>query len=293
VTAPASYAVVTPARDEALNLPRLEGALAAQTHRPLAWVIVENGSTDDTLGIANEIAGRHDWARAISLTGEPVPTRGGPIARAFEAGLASLDEEPEVVVIVDGDVSMEPDYFELLMGKFAADPSLGMASGSRFEPHKGSWRRHQVVGTFTVEGQTRAYRMRCLPDVLPLDDSMGWDGIDAVKANLRGWTTRTFPDIEYRHHRLVGARDASVASARVLEGRGAYYMGYRPTYLVLRAFHHARREPAALGLIWGYVLEAVKRGPQYPDRDVIEFLRSEQSIRNLPARMREARGRTA
>jgi hypothetical protein len=41
-------AVVTPARDEAHNRPRLGGCLAAQRHAPDAWVIVENVLTDDT-----------------------------------------------------------------------------------------------------------------------------------------------------------------------------------------------------------------------------------------------------
>jgi glycosyltransferase involved in cell wall biosynthesis len=285
--------VITAARDEAHNLVRLADCLTAQTCLPRVWVIVENGSTDNTLEVATELSTQHDWVRPISVTGQSTPTRGGPIARAFEAGLETLEEHPDVVVIVDADVSMNEEYFERLMEKFAADPSIGMASGSRFEFENGAWRRHNPAGSTTVEGQCRAYRWSCLADVLPLDDYMGWDGIDAVKAHLRGWSTRTFPDFAYRHHRVMGARDGTRAKAWASEGRAAYYMGYRPYYLVLRALLHARTEPASVGLIWGYLREAARRGPRCPDRDVIDFVRSEQSIRNLPDRVREARGRTA
>jgi len=292
VTKTLTYAVVTPARDEARNLPRLADCLAAQNRRPEVWMIVENGSTDDTLEVARGLATTHPWVEVLSLAGQSVPTRGGPIARAFEAGLAALDTEPDVIVIVDGDVTLGPEYFASLMEKFALEPKLGMASGSRYELGSGEWRRHNPTGSTTVEGQCRAYRWACLPDVLPLDDAMSWDGIDAIKANLRGWTTRTFFDFGYQHHRAIGARDGSRATAWATEGRGAYYMGYRPYYLMLRALHHARREPAALALVWGYASAAARRSPQCPERDVLKFVRDDQSLKNILRRMREATGRT-
>ncbi len=43
-----SYALVTPTRNEARDLPRLAGCLHAQTVAPRAWVIVDTGSDDDT-----------------------------------------------------------------------------------------------------------------------------------------------------------------------------------------------------------------------------------------------------
>jgi glycosyltransferase involved in cell wall biosynthesis len=254
-------------------------------------MIVENGSTDDTLEIAHSLAERHPWIEVISLAGESVPTRGGPIARAFEAGLEALETEPTVVVIVDADVTLGPEYFDRLLDKFAADPRLGMASGGRYEFERGEWRRHNPTGSTTVEGQCRAYRWACLPDVLPLDDAMSWDGIDAIKANLRGWATRTFFDFGYRHHRAIGTRDGSRATAWATEGRGAYYMGYRTYYLILRALHHARREPAALGLLWGYASSAARRSPRCPDLEVLDYVRKDQSLRNILSRTREATGR--
>ena len=37
-------------------------------------------------------------------------------------------------------------------------------------------------------------------------------------------------------------------------------MGYRAWYLVLRALHRARAEPAALAMIGGYAAAAARRG---------------------------------
>jgi glycosyltransferase involved in cell wall biosynthesis len=284
---------VTAARDEGQNLPRLAGCLAAQTTLPARWMIVENGSSDDTLAVAEGLAASHDWIRVACLAGEPVPTRGGPIARAFQGGLERLDIEPDVVVIVDADTTMEPDFFERLVAKFGADPQLGMASGSRYELTNGEWRRHEPVGSTTVEGQCRAYRWACLPDVLPLDDYMSWDGIDAVKATVRGWRTTTFRDFGYRHHRQMGTRDGARVRSWAVEGRGAYYMGYRFYYVVLRALHHARRDPGAVGLVWGYLASALRRVPRCPDAAVVAYVRRDQGPRQLLHRIREETGRVA
>ena len=39
---PLTYAIVTPARDEELNLARLAAALVAQTQRPVQWIVVDD-----------------------------------------------------------------------------------------------------------------------------------------------------------------------------------------------------------------------------------------------------------
>ena len=107
----------------------------------------------------------YDWARLVVLPATAPRERGAPIVRALHAGLDSLDLEPDVVVNVDADVTMEPDYFERLLDAFARDPSLGIASGSAWELNDGVWRQRFVTGG-TVWGATRAYRWGCLQDVL-------------------------------------------------------------------------------------------------------------------------------
>ena len=132
--------------------------------------------------------------------------------------------------------------------------------------------RH-VTGT-TVWGAARAYRRECLDDVLPLEERMAWDGIDEMKAHAAGWHTKTLTDLPFRHHREEGERDGSRRRARTAQGRAAHYIGYRPSYLVLRSLHHARREPSALFMIWGYTVALVRREPQIADPAVRAQLRA-------------------
>lgn len=286
-----SYAVVTPARDEADNLPRLAASLAAQTIKPAAWQIVENGSTDGTLEVAEGLAADYPWIRVQSLPGSAAAERGAPVVRALQAGISALGRmPPEILVNVDADISMEPDYFERLLVKFDEDASLGIASGSAFELDGGEWRQRFVTDT-TVWGASRAYRWECLQALLPFEERIAWDGVDEFKANARGWSTAAFEELPFRHHRREGERDGTPWRARRNQGQAAYYLGYRPSYLLIRALWHARRELGALGMIWGYAAAALRREPQIADADARAFLRRRQSLRNLKLRALEATGR--
>jgi glycosyltransferase involved in cell wall biosynthesis len=287
-----SYAIITPARDEAANLPRLAESLAAQMVAPRTWIIVDNGSSDGTLDVARRIAADRPWVDVLSVGGEAVANRGAPIVRALHAGIAALEEDPpEIVVNVDADVSFDPTYFEELLDRFGVDPSLGIASGSAYELVRGSWQQRFVTGS-TVWGASRAYRWTCLQQLLPLEERVGWDGADEFKANARGWCTATFEDLPFRHHRPEGARDGSAWRARVNQGETAYFLGYRAWYLTLRALWNGRRDITALGLIWGYLTSAFRRRERTMDDAGRAYLRLQQSPRNLWRRAFEATGRS-
>ena len=108
---------------------------------------------------------------------------------------------------------------------------------------------------------------------------MGWDGLDEVKARMRGYRSAVLLDLAFRHHRPTGARERGRAAPLRRAGRAAWYMGYRPSYLFLRTAYRARREPAAVGMLWGFAAAAAARDPRCPEPEVIRHLRGEQSVR--------------
>jgi biofilm PGA synthesis N-glycosyltransferase PgaC len=287
-----TYALVTPARNESENLRRLAACVAAQTLAPVEWVIVENGSSDGTLAVAEELAEQHAWIRVVTIPERAERVRGGAIVRALIAGVRSLESKPELVVNLDADVSMEADYFERLGAAFADDPALGIASGSGFELENGVWRQ-QFATRGTVWGATRAYRWNCLQDVWPLEERLGWDGLDELQATVRGWKTTTLLDLPFHHHRRVGQRDGERRVFWSAEGRLAHYMSYRVGYLVARVAYRALRErdPATAWMLWGYLTAALRREPRWRDEAARTHLRELQRLRHLPARRREALGR--
>jgi biofilm PGA synthesis N-glycosyltransferase PgaC len=279
------YAVSTPARNEEGNLPRLAAALAAQTHTPVAWVVVDDGSTDGTPAVLTELAAIHAWVHPLTRDSadpdEPLAD-GRRRARdldAFLRGARAVSEPVDVIVKVDADVDFEPDYFERLIGHFAADATIAIASGTCYEQEDGAWVRRTKAES-TVWGATRAYRYENLADVEALEPCMGWDGLDEIRVQLRGLKTQAFVDLPFRHHRPEGGRELTSLHQGEALGRASWYMGYRPSYLALRALYRARREPAALAMLWGYAAAAARRAPRCPDPDVVRVLRDRQRLRS-------------
>jgi glycosyltransferase involved in cell wall biosynthesis len=285
-----SYAVVTPVRDERLSLQRLAHCLTAQTVMPRRWYIVDTGSSDGTLEWAGEFVRENDWVRLIRFGQFPDRDRGAPVVLALEAGFGALAaDRVDVVVKVDADVTVESHYFEFLLDAFDRDSGLGMASGRRIEPTRRGWKEWRL--TFgSVEAQCRAYRWECLQAILPFERGIGWDGIDEVKAALSGWRTLVLEDVRFTHHRLIGDREESRIKAWWQDGRGAWYMGYRPSYLCLRALYRAWHDPCAVALIGGFMSSWLRRAPRCADGGVRAFLRRKQRLRNLPRRVGEVTG---
>jgi glycosyltransferase involved in cell wall biosynthesis len=284
-----SYALITPARNEAENLRRLVASVIEQTARPSEWVIVDNGSTDETGDVVAAFAAEHPWIRVVRIPGSERALPGAPVVRAFTAGIESLEGGPDVVVKLDADVSFAPDYFQRLVGAFADDPSLGIAGGQCLELVDETWRAEPSTGTH-VRGATRAYRRECLSTVLPLAECVGWDGLDEVKAATRGWSSRTVDDLFFRHHRPVGKRDGARHVRWYARGKGAYYMGYRPSFLAARIAYNTVNDPSALAMVAGYLAAAVKREQRCVDPEVRELLRDQQRLRRLHRRGREVLG---
>jgi glycosyltransferase involved in cell wall biosynthesis len=279
----ARYAIVTPARNEQANLPRLAAALAGQTLRPAAWVVVDDGSVDSTRELLAGLAARAPWITVVDRgagdgAGLAAGRREGRALDGFRAGVKALAGPVDVVIKVDADVDFDPEYCERLMERFEADPSLGIASGTCYELEAGDWVRRTKSDT-TVWGAARAYRWDCLPDVMELESRMGWDGLDELRVQLRGMRTSTFVDLPFRHHRPEGGREHSALHHGDALGRASWYMGYRPSYLALRALYRARRQPAALAMLWGYGAAALRREPRCPDAAVVGAIRERQRLR--------------
>ena len=165
-----------------------------------------------------------------------------------------------------------------------------MASASSGTP-SGAWQPTHVTRGH-VRGATRAYRAACLADVLPLEERMGWDGIDELSARVAGWETRSIETLPFEHHRTLGARE-NRWEKWVGQGRMSHYMGYRPSYLAARTVFRSLREPRAVGMLWGFGAAALRREPRYRDPAVRAYLRRQQSLRAIPSRIMEALGRSS
>jgi poly-beta-1,6-N-acetyl-D-glucosamine synthase len=246
-----NYAVVSPVKDEERDFERTAQALLAQTHRPVQWIVVDDGSTDRTFEIASRYAAEHDWITVMRSRASGRRERGAPIVRAFNQGLEALEARPDFVVKLDGDLFLPAHYFAWVATAFDVDPRAGVVGGILFVNQDGQW-VYDRVSHRTVHGAIKAYRYDCLDDIGGLHESMGWDGIDEFGARARGWNVHVLSELGVLHYKTRGSAQPWLR-ARWEEGRGAHYMGYRVSAVARRVGYRMLVEhpPIIGGIVLG------------------------------------------
>ena len=63
---PAGYLLISPCRDEAQYMRETLDSIVAQSVRPAKWLIVDDGSTDETPAILAEYQAKHDWIEVLT-----------------------------------------------------------------------------------------------------------------------------------------------------------------------------------------------------------------------------------
>jgi len=275
-----SYAIVSPVRDEADCLPRTAAAMLAQTHRPAQWVLVDDGSTDGTLAIAESLAADHDWITLVRTDGVHRRARGAAVVRAFEKGRSRLHVRTDVTVKLDCDLFLPAHYFAWVCETFQRDHRAGIVGGVLLIHGRGGWLPDGAP--HHVGGPIKAYRTRCLDDIGGLRPSMGWDGIDEYGATARGWRVHVLTELSVLHYKPRGSKQPW-CRARWEEGRGNAYMGYRTSFLLLRTGFRMlfERPPLAGGLVLaaGFAHARVTGAERVDDELAVAALRREQRAR--------------
>jgi len=139
---PGLVSTIIPVYNRAAMLREAVESVLAQTYRPIEIVIVDDGSTDDTPAVAEELAAaNHGVIRVLHAE------NGGPGA-AREAGRIAI--RGDFVQHLDSDDLLLPRKFELQVAALEADRSCAVAYGwTRFgegrTPHKGTGQRVETM----------------------------------------------------------------------------------------------------------------------------------------------------
>jgi len=86
-----NYVLISPCRDEADYMRQTLDSIVTQSVRPAKWVIVDDGSTDETPQILAEYSRQHDWIEIVTRTDRGKRAVGPGVIDAFYAGLATIN----------------------------------------------------------------------------------------------------------------------------------------------------------------------------------------------------------
>lgn len=279
---PRAYVVISPGRNEARFMRRTLDSMVAQAERPARWVIVDDGSTDDSPQILAEYAAAHDWIHVVSRTDRGHRAVGPGVIEAFYAGLETVDVgEYTYLCKLDLDLDLPSGYFAGLMDGMEADPRMGSVSGKTWYTGPGGQKISEGIGDEMSIGASKFMRVACFQQIGGFAREVMWDGLDCHKARQLGWKAGSWdaPALEFEHLRPMGSSQQNIHAGRRRHGFGQYYMGSSPVYLVASAINKMRQPPritGGLAILQGYFGAMLRREAQHADPDLRAFIRAYQ-----------------
>ena len=289
------YALVTPCRDEAHYARRTLDAVLRQTEAPALWVIVDDGSTDETPAILAEYRARTPYLRLVKRADRGDRKVGGGVIDAFYAGYDTLDPKAfDYICKLDLDLDLPPGYFAGLMDRMEQDPRIGTASGKpyffppgtkddsvRFPLVETPGLISEVTGDENSVGMTKFYRSACFRQIGGFVREVMWDGIDGHRCRELGWIAVSWdaPELRFVHLRAMGTSHKNWWTGRARHGFGQYFMGTGPIYMLASALFRMTRPPLVVGglaMADGYFKSMLERRPRYGDAAFRQFLRNYQ-----------------
>ena len=273
------YVLISPCRDEADYMRQTLDSVVAQSLRPAKWVIIDDGSTDETPQILSEYASKHDWIEIVTRSDRGRRAVGPGVIDAFYAGFDTIDPDDfEYLCKLDLDLEIPPTYFERVISEMETSPRLANFSGKAYLREKDGRLTSERLGDENAVGQIKFYRVTAFKEIGGFVRQVSWDGIDGHMCRMNGWIARSEdkPELRFIHLRQMGSSQHSLWVGRMRWGFGKYFMGSAVYYVAAVALYRMFEKPYVIGgwgILWGYLKAMTARAPRFENREFRRFLR--------------------
>jgi glycosyltransferase involved in cell wall biosynthesis len=269
------YIIITPCKNEEENLPKLIESIEKQIVKPVLWMIIDDCSTDKTPEIIEEAKKKHAWIQSIMLY-EPAGDRGilhisQVKKRSFDSAIEYCMKNEisyEYLGNIDGDMILEPAFFEKIIAEFEKDPMLGVASGGIYHYMNGKLVCDHMRVT-EPSGGNMVIRRKCFEDCGGITPSYAYDSVLNTKAKLRNWKTKRFENIV-----AIEIRDTSSTEGYwkgyTYKGYAAHYLNYNPLHVITKGIRYLLKKPYYIGIayLYGYIRRLINRAEQIKDEKI-------------------------
>ncbi|MCL5280977.1 MAG: glycosyltransferase family 2 protein [Planctomycetes bacterium] len=280
------YVLITPAYNEGRFIARTIDSVLAQTRQPLRWVIVDDGSTDDTWDVVGRYAARGGFIEGCQRQREAGATYYGSNVQAILQGYARVkDLEFDYLGILDADMVLGPRYYEEILRRFEANHELGIAAGTYVEEVAGRWQEAFIDRRSTPKA-LQVFRRACYGQIggyVPCPHG-GEDTYTEILARLHGWQTWSFPDLRAVHQKPVGTGDGrSIWRAKFRQGLTDYCLATHPLFMMAKCARRCFKERpygvAGLARLAGFAYGYLVHEQRQIVADARRYVRKEQMKR--------------
>jgi glycosyltransferase involved in cell wall biosynthesis len=292
------YLLVTPAKNEEQNLPEVSKSVMGQKLKPELWIIVDDGSTDGTPHILEDLKASHSWIQSIRLPPRPrdITFHYSYVCKqGFDYALENCREnniEFEYIGLLDADTVLEENYFGKLLAEFEKDNSIGITSGGIYYETDGKLSL-EVTSKSLPRGTGRIWKKECFFETGGYQVEPSPDSISNIKALMRGWRLIQYADVVQVQKRKTSAANG-LWHGYIKNGWMAYYLGKNPFIALANVLYFSVKSPYYTGAayFWGYFGSAIKREKRIQDPEIRAYYRN-QGLAGLLSRVSGMFGRNS
>jgi poly-beta-1,6-N-acetyl-D-glucosamine synthase len=277
------YILLTAARDEEACIGEVIKFVLRQTVRPLAWFIMDDGSTDRTASIVKHFATDHPFIHLQSAGSREGRNFGSQYKAINAAYDLARPLEFDFVAIQDADQApARADYYQSILEGFRNNPRLGVASGLVYECPKGVWECRRDNSKDSVAASA-VFRRICFDQIggyTPLCHG-GSDWLMQLDVKMAGWEILTRPDLHILHYRLTSSA-GGIWRGKFRAGLMDASFGSQPLFELFKCCRRVTSRPFLSGSVLrfcGYLWwKFTHRKPLIAPGEVA-FLRKEQTAK--------------
>jgi len=274
------YILITSAHNEASLIGNTIKSVLNQQIKPVEWIIIDDGSSDDTSEIVKEFADSNSFIKLYKKKPDPERDFSSKVNAIHLAVSKITSTEYDYLGILDADITLNSSYYASVISKFENHSKLGIAGGPIYDIVNG-----KTIPLFLhpniTRGAVQFFKRECFEEIgglLPLKYG-GEDSAACFYARLKGWEVHNFKDLEGFHHRLPGTADRNIFKAKFREGFVEYHLGYHPLFEFVKSISRFKEQPVIAGSILrfiGFWMANLKREKRLIPKELISFIRKEQ-----------------
>ena len=216
--------VIIPVFNEQDFIKKSVESLIDQTIKPAEVIYVNDNSTDNSKNIIKNLLGKCEWIRVIDHKSFKEHVPGSKVIEAFNFGLKNLETQFDIICKFDGDIILPKNYIEKIIEIFNEKEKVGIAGGNLYVQKNGKWIYENIAAKTHVRGPIKAYRAECFNDINALKSSIGWDTVDVLLAQKKGWLIYTDKNLIVKHLKPTGQKYS--LHSKILQGESLYKMRF-------------------------------------------------------------------
>ena len=285
------YILITAAYNEEKYIRGTIESVINQKRPPEQWVIVNDGSTDETEKIIKEYLDDFKPLTLVKINNkEKKESNLGKVSRHVVAcvkdALTHITvNDYQLIGILDSDITFGADYYDAIINKFSENNKLGLGGGFVYNVD-GKKKMPFYENRELVSGAIQLFRKECWNEIKGLYPGGHHDYFAIISCKMYGWEVKSFPDpeLEVYHHKHASVPGRSQIKAKFHLGCMDYVCGELFFYSLIRALSMIIQKPLLIGSfvrIAGYLYSAILRTPQQVPQSVKKYIKKEQNRKIL------------